>query len=128
MAMLVLVPIGTLAKDAVGRPRPTIPEADFLIAPDTHFSYPSGHAMIVSAGAAVVMSLYRGSTRKLAVGIGLAIEAALVCFSRVYVGGHYPLDVVGGILLGVGIAFIFLGFAKRIETMVLEPIAKALKR
>jgi hypothetical protein len=32
MTMFVLIPIGTLAKEAVSRPRPTIPEADFLIA------------------------------------------------------------------------------------------------
>jgi membrane-associated phospholipid phosphatase len=128
MAMLVLVPLGTIAKEVVGRPRPTIPESDFLIAPDTHFAYPSGHAMIVSAGAAVILSEYRGSTRKLAIGLGLAIEAGLVCFSRVYVGGHYPLDAVGGIMLGLGIAFIFLGFAKRIETWVIQLITKALKR
>ena len=44
-----------------------------------------------------------------------------------YVGGHYPLDVVGGILLGVGVSFIFVGIEKRIESLMM-PIAKILKK
>jgi len=118
MAMLVLVPIGPLAKELVGRARPIIPEGTFLIAPDKEFAFPSGHALIVSAGAAVMLALYTNSYKKRIVSIGLAVEAALVCFSRVYVGGHYPLDVAGGILLGVGVAFIFVAFSNNIEQLI----------
>ena len=127
IAMLVLIPIGTIAKEAVGRQRPAIPAADFLAAADSDYAFPSGHAVITSAGAAVSLALFRNSYRKIAVCIGLATEAALVCFSRVYVGNHYPLDVVGGILLGVGVAFIFVGVSDRIGRL-LQPVAKALKR
>jgi undecaprenyl-diphosphatase len=96
-AMLVLVPTGSLAKEIVARPRPIIPPSAFLIAADTDFSFPSGHAVIVSAGAGAVLTLFRGSRRRTAVSLSLAAESALVCVSRVYVGGHYPLDVVGGV-------------------------------
>ena len=101
-------------------------EADFLIAADKDYGFPSGEALIVSAGAAVTLALYRNTPRKLAISILLAIEAALVCISRVYVGGHYPLDVVGGILLGVGVSFIFVGIEKRIELLII-PIMNILK-
>ncbi|AIF84466.1 membrane-associated phospholipid phosphatase [Candidatus Nitrososphaera evergladensis SR1] len=127
MALLVLIPIGTIAKEIVARPRPIVPQSDFLLAADPDFSFPSGHALIVSAGAATVLVLYRGSGRKMLVSLGLAAEAALVCLSRVYVGGHYPLDVLGGILLGVGVAFIFVGIAGRIE-VAMRPVANVLRR
>jgi membrane-associated phospholipid phosphatase len=129
LAMLVLIPLGTITKQVVGRLRPVIPQADFLMAADADYSYPSGHAVIVSAGAAVLLALFRDTRRKLAVSIGLTVEAALVCVSRVYVGGHYPLDVIGGILLGAGVAFIFVAAAstKRAENL-LQPVEKALKR
>jgi undecaprenyl-diphosphatase len=127
ISMLVLIPIGIIAKDLVARPRPEIPKVDFLIAPDKDFGFPSGEALIVSAGAAVALALYRDTSRKLAISILLAIEAALVCISRVYVGGHYPLDVVGGILLGVGVSFIFVGINKHIESLLM-PILKILKK
>lgn len=119
LAMLVLIPVVNAAKEIVARPRPIIPPTDFLIAADSKYAFPSGHATIVSAGAAVVLMLFRGSARKLAISLSLAIEAALVCFSRVYVGGHYPLDVFGGIILGVGMALLFIGVTNYGEVVVL---------
>ena len=127
ISMLVLIPLGVLAKDIVARPRPVIPKSDFLIAADKEYAFPSGHALIVSAGAAGALLLFRDTPRKLVISIILAIEAALVCISRVYVGGHYPLDVVGGILLGVGVSLIFVGIEKRIESLMI-PIKNILKR
>jgi undecaprenyl-diphosphatase len=127
ISMLVLIPLGVLTKDIVARARPVIPKSDFLIASDKEYAYPSGHALIVSAGAAGALLLFRNTSRQLAVSIILAIEAALVCISRVYVGGHYPLDVVGGILLGVGVSLIFVGIEKRIESVMI-PIKNLLKR
>jgi membrane-associated phospholipid phosphatase len=127
ISMLVLIPLGVVAKDIVARPRPVIPKSDFLIAADKEYAFPSGHALIVSAGAAGALLLFRDTPRKLVISIILAIEAALVCISRVYVGGHYPLDVIGGILLGVGVSLIFVGIEKRIESLMI-PIKNILKR
>ena len=127
ISMLVLIPIGVLAKDIVARPRPAIPQVDFLIAADKEFSFPSGHALIVSAGAAGAIILFRNTHRQFIVSIILAIEAALVCISRVYVGGHYPLDVIGGILLGVGVCLIFVGLQTQIES-VMMPVMNKLRK
>jgi len=119
ISMLVLIPLGTLAKDIVARTRPAIPKSDFLIAADKQYAFPSGHALIVSAGASVALFMFRNTSKQFIVSIILALEAALVCISRVYVGGHYPLDVVGGILLGVGVSLIFIGLEKRIEPVII---------
>jgi len=127
ISMLVLIPIGELAKDIVARPRPAIPQVDFLIAADKEFSFPSGHALIVSAGAAVALILFRNTPRQFIVSIILAIEAALVCISRVYVGGHYPLDVIGGILLGVGVSLIFVGMQKQVESLM-KPMMNLIRK
>jgi undecaprenyl-diphosphatase len=127
--IIVLIVIGAIAKEIIGRHRPTLRDnSSFLIKPDKEFSFPSGHAVLVSAGSAVMLALFRDSYKRLLISIGLTIEAALVCFSRVYVGGHYPLDVIGGILLGVGVAFIFVASANQVSRQLLQPISKALKR
>jgi membrane-associated phospholipid phosphatase len=128
ISMIVLVPIGVIAKDAVARPRPIIPKSDYLIAADSEFAFPSGHALIVSAGATVALLLFNNTPRRIVVSLALTIEAALVCISRVYVGGHYPLDIVGGILLGAGVSLIFVGIDKSIEALIMPLSKKILRR
>jgi undecaprenyl-diphosphatase len=119
LAMIILIPIGVLMKEIVARPRPFIPESEFILAADSKYAYPSGHSLIVAAGATVsVAVLYRNPSWKMkAVSIALAVEASIVCFSRIYVGAHYPLDVLGGILLGVGISLLLLSQTRRMENL-----------
>jgi len=62
-------------------------------------SFPSNHAVNMSALATLV-ALY---ARPLL--IPAAAAAVTVAYSRVYVGVHYPLDVLAGCLLGIAVAF-----------------------
>ena len=128
LSILVLTFLVPVIKNLVERPRPLVPQIDFLLAADKEYAFPSGHAAIVAAGVAVILALYRGSARRTFISIILSIEAALVCISRVYVGAHYPLDVLGGILLGIAISFIFVCSIKSIEMQIMVPIRRKLQR
>ena len=103
----------------MARPRPFVPDTEIILAADSKYAYPSGHSLIVAAGATVsVAVLYRNPSWKMkAVSIALAVEASIVCFSRIYVGAHYPLDVLGGILLGIGISLLLLSYISTIEKL-----------
>jgi len=100
---LVGILVGDISKILLPRPRPfpTVP-LTLRIPNETDSSYPSGHALIVSIGAAFCLARFQ---RKIVAGL-LTIEAGIVCYSRVYLGVHYPLDVAGGVVLGIGIALV----------------------
>lgn len=112
ISMILLMPLVSVIKDVIDRPRPNVSGVEtFPVSADT-FSFPSGHATIVSAGLATVSIMFRGNMKRTVLFVGLTFEAAFVCFSRIYVGVHYPLDVVGGILLGTGFSFLLVGLTQ----------------
>jgi membrane-associated phospholipid phosphatase len=117
IVMIALIPISIVAKDLIARDRPILASFQYLLQTDNEYSFPSGHATIVAGGAATILALF-GGNRKTLISIALTLEAALVCASRVYLGQHYPLDVIGGIILGVGVSFIFVGVSNKIEVAV----------
>ncbi len=120
------IPIGVAAKILVQRPRPPLGEIVLRgVPPELDFSYPSGHAVIVAIGAAFCIARFR---RKAVTG-ALAIEAGIVCYSRVYVGLHYPLDVIGGVFLGIAIALVGAGLLEKyLGRYLQEWVAFAVRR
>ncbi len=99
VAILLAEVLSGLLKVAIGRERPPLahPDPEPLVrVPSTH-SFPSGHATVSFACATVLaLALPRLAWAFVAL-------AALIAFSRVYVGVHYPGDVLAGAILGAAI-------------------------
>jgi YegS/Rv2252/BmrU family lipid kinase len=107
--MIVTTASYTLIKLAVGRTRPEWQLQDAILSSK---SFPSGHASSITAFGGVlivlvVMLVRRGNMRRLLyVLIGLVM--VVVCLDRVLLGRHFPSDVIGGALLGMGMAVLGL--------------------
>jgi undecaprenyl-diphosphatase len=71
-----------------------------LVPHTTDPSFPSDHAAASVAIAVVVVLAHRR------IGLLVLALAALVCVARVYVGAHYPGDVLGGAAIGTAVAFL----------------------
>jgi undecaprenyl-diphosphatase len=91
-------------KAAVDRARPLPPGPDDrpLVHVPGSGSFPSGHAATSFAAAAILTWI----VPRLAP--AWYVLAAAIAFSRIYVGVHYPADVVGGAILGTVIALLLL--------------------
>jgi undecaprenyl-diphosphatase len=91
-------------KPIVGRPRP----ATRVLTGESGYGFPSGHAtgaMALAICAVVVLSgLARTRWAHVAIVIGTACYVFLIGASRVVLGAHHTLDVIGGWMLGAAIA------------------------
>jgi undecaprenyl-diphosphatase len=114
--LLLTLAVATLVtayvKDIVDRERPTSyefkPDIGFGYEPQQDVvarsasSFPSGHATRSGAFALIVSFLIRNRTLGgIPAGMLMWIYPALVAFSRMYIGVHYPTDVIAGVLLGI---------------------------
>lgn len=111
--------LSTLIKLSVDRERPASVVLDpkpLMDIPSTS-SFPSGHACTSFACAYVLARL----VPRLAV--PAFVLAGLIAFSRVYVGVHYPLDVLAGAVLGVVVATALLKLLTSLQRSPRGPTA-----
>lgn len=81
------------------RPRPHLWESPFPFPSD--FSFPSGHAMGSITLALTLLIIFWGSRYFYWLAILALFYVGLIAWTRLYLGVHYPSDVVGGWLLGI---------------------------
>jgi undecaprenyl-diphosphatase len=106
-ADLVAIGLSLALRQLIGRDRPPLvyPEPKPLVSVPGSGAFPSGHATTAFACATVIA----WASPRLAV--PAFVLAAAIAWSRVYVGVHWPLDVLGGAALGVLIATALLRLA-----------------
>ncbi|KPI23874.1 phosphatase PAP2 family protein [Streptomyces sp. NPDC054950] len=116
IAVLVNVPI----RGFVERPRPFLDHEglEVLVSGKTDYSFVSDHATLTMA---MAVGLFVAHRRFGLVGIGIAL---LEGFCRIFMGVHYPTDVVGGFALGTAVALLL----SPVASMLLTPVLKAVDR
>ncbi len=114
--MLCAMAIGFLVgnvtlKPLIARERPCWldPSVALLIQSPRDFSFPSGHSL-ASFAAAASMAFH-----SLRWGVPALVLAGAIAFSRLYLYVHFPTDVLAGILLGIGAAFLAVRLVGRLE-------------
>ncbi|MBQ5382840.1 MAG: phosphatase PAP2 family protein [Treponema sp.] len=100
-----------ILKNLIARPRPflEIPELMTLVKRPSSYSCPSGHTAIAFGFAVSILM-----NAKKRYGFIALFFALLMGFSRMYVGVHYPSDVLLGLLLGSTVAILVSVFGNRI--------------
>jgi membrane-associated phospholipid phosphatase len=98
---------------AVPRERPSVHRLEHL---EVDASYPSGHtaaSVAVYAGLVLLLTIrFTSSLKKALAWTAAILVVSYVALSRMYEGMHHPLDVAGGVLIGIG-AILVLLFACR---------------
>ncbi len=128
MAALAWAGLGTLVAVGVNQPivnavaekRPyaSIPDTLLLVGRSADYGFPSDHA--VMAGAVATGLCY--VNRRL--GVTAWAAAVLLAFARVYVGAHYPHDVVAGLVVGAAVVVLGQFLARPILTWLLTRLAR----
>lgn len=120
-----LLVVNITIKPLVGRIRPYVTLESILPLghlPGDH-SFPSGH----SAGSfAAAWALFRSAKKRW--GVPALVLAALISLSRLYVGVHYPTDVIGGVIIGILAGELGARCGKALWKKILRSVKRGQKR
>ena len=129
MAVLVWTAVGTLLAVALNQPighavaeaRPytAMPHALVLVARTSDYSFPSDHSVMAGAVVAGLLFVHRK------LGLYAVGAAVLLAFCRVYVGAHYPIDVLAGLALGAVVVLAGMPFAPPLLTPIIETVSRS---
>ncbi|PWJ74861.1 undecaprenyl-diphosphatase [Pseudaminobacter salicylatoxidans] len=132
LALVIAIVLSYLVGLVMFRPRPfMVGLGHALVEHRPNASFPSNHGLAFATCAAVLFMLRRKTVAWVATGLGL-----VMAWSRIYIGVHYPLDMVGSIIVGLAAAMaslwvmdrhgqVLLALAEETQQRLLAPFARS---
>ena len=110
--LLVLnISLNSFFKETFAEPRPFMVEPEVGLAHARFFGFPSGAAQLFSSLFGFLILTFK----KPWFTVSALLFTLLICFSRVYLGLHFPSDIVGGWIFGLLILVLYWNLAPPIE-------------
>ena len=111
--LVIITALNQVLKRIIARPRPT----EFRIIDQSGYSFPSGHSMVSMAFFGLLIYIaYNNIENKYLrsfICIVLSILIFLIGTSRIYLGVHYPSDVIAGFVLSIAYLAVFTSITKK---------------
>ena len=116
-ATLLSMAVSGIMKLVIARPRPEV-----IAQVPGSLSFPSGHTMSATGFAAALAIVFWPTRWRWPALVAAALYAAGIGLTRIYLGAHYPSDVVAGWALAIAVVCLtWLAFACRLEPAAAEP-------
>ena len=111
--MIFVIILNFILKLIFSRQRPL----SYMLIDESGYSFPSGHSMVGIAFYGMIIYITYKLIKKVWLRriftISLAVLIALIGFSRIYLGVHYPSDVIAGFAFGYMFLILFLLIARK---------------
>ncbi|HDQ72976.1 MAG TPA: phosphatase PAP2 family protein [Chloroflexi bacterium] len=116
VTFLLAVYVNVLLKEIFAHPRPFDLTSGINLIEIEGYGLPSGHAQ----SAVIVWGMIASEVREKWAWVGAVALMVLIGFSRIYLGVHFPTDVLGGWLIGAFLLLLYLRFSPAAEAWLLE--------